>query len=311
MNISAYLDKLRWESLVSNLCFSQCPEAVRLFYVNLRRGPGSDPSFFTTLVYDYEIKVTPDLLASVLDIPHASIRAGTGSEFHHFGFRFDQALGSLVHDIGRWFPSQLAAGRLPDDLKVLFFFLTRWFLPRDLAGADIIHSPDLWVLFNARAVHRISYASLMFQHMIKFGTEYYGGPLPFGPQISRFLYRLGIDLRDKVIVCDVLDNLRPQHVLERVDALVGPRKPVTGSGGVQSQQQLAASALVNAAAATYKQKAGAQSGPKRRLMIEQDLMLPKFVYESHQISDPISPDSNSGDENDRVSSYASPPNYPF
>ncbi|CAL1377084.1 unnamed protein product [Linum trigynum] len=203
MNISAYLDKLGWVSLVSNMRFSQCPEAVRLFYVNLRRGPGSDPSFFTTLVYDYEIKVTPDLLASVLDIPHAGIRAGTDSEFHHFGFRFDQELVSLVHDIGRWFPSQLAARRLPDDLKVLFFFLTRWFLPRDLAGADIIHSPDLWVLFNARAGRRISYASLMFQHMIKFGTEYYGGPLPFGPQIPRFLYHLGIDLRDKVIVCDV------------------------------------------------------------------------------------------------------------
>ncbi|CAL1411903.1 unnamed protein product [Linum trigynum] len=138
----------------------------------------------------------------------------------------------------------------------------------------------------------------MFQHMMKFGIEYYGGPLPFDPQITRLLYRLGIDLR-------------PQHVLERVDALVGPRKPVTGSGGVNSQQQLASSALDNAAAATYKQEVGARSGPKRRLMIEKDLMLPKFIYESNQTSDPISPDSNSGDEDDRVSSYASPPNYPF
>ncbi|CAL1379448.1 unnamed protein product [Linum trigynum] len=97
----------------------------------------------------------------------------------------------------------------------------------------------------------------MFQHMIKFGTEHYGGPLPFGPQITRFLYRLGIDLRDKVFVCDVLDYLHPQHVLERVDALVGPRKPVTGLGGVNSQQQLASSTLVNAEAAAYKQEAGA------------------------------------------------------
>ncbi|CAL1395286.1 unnamed protein product [Linum trigynum] len=310
MNIPAYLHKLGWESLVSDLRFSQCPEAVRLFYVNLRRGPGSDPSFFTTLVYDYEIKVTPEMLASVLEIPHAGIRAGTDSEFQHFGFRFDHALASLTRDIGRWFASPLAAGKLLDDLKVLFFFLTRWFLPRDLA-TDLIHSPDLWVIFNARAGRRISYASLMFQHMIKFGSEYYSGPLAFGPQITRLLYRLEIDLRDKVIVCDVLDDLRPQHVLERVDALVGPRKPITGSGGVASQQQMVSSALVNAAAAAYKQEASAKSGPKRRMLIEKDLMLPKFIYESNQISDPISPDSHSGDEDDRVSSYVSPPNYPF
>ncbi|CAL1388332.1 unnamed protein product [Linum trigynum] len=73
MNIPAYLHMLGWESLVSDLRFSQCPEAVRLFYVNLRRGPGSDSSFFTTLVYDYEIKVTPDLLASMLEIPHVGV----------------------------------------------------------------------------------------------------------------------------------------------------------------------------------------------------------------------------------------------
>ncbi|CAL1377857.1 unnamed protein product [Linum trigynum] len=61
---------------------SQCPETVRLFYVNLRCGPGSDPDSFTTLVYDYEIKVTPGLLASVLDLPHNGIQAGTDREFY-------------------------------------------------------------------------------------------------------------------------------------------------------------------------------------------------------------------------------------
>ncbi|CAL1393161.1 unnamed protein product [Linum trigynum] len=40
MNIPAYLKNIVWESLVTNLRFSQCPEAVRLFYVNLRCGPG-------------------------------------------------------------------------------------------------------------------------------------------------------------------------------------------------------------------------------------------------------------------------------
>ncbi|CAL1368843.1 unnamed protein product [Linum trigynum] len=310
MNILAYLKNIGWESLVTNMRFSQCPEAVRLFYVNLRCGPGSNPDSFTTLVYDYEIKVTPGLLASVLDLPHNGIQAGTDREFYQSGFRFDHALESLARDIGRWFPFKLDAGKFPDDLKVLFFFLTRWFLPRDLGNTDLIHSPDLWILFNARAGRRISYSSLMFQHMIKFGRDYYGGPLPFGPQITRFLYRLGIGLRDKVIVCDVLDDLRPQHVIVRLDALVGSRKPVTSSGGVNSHQQIASSALVNTAAPACKQDATTKSGPKRKLMLEKDLMLPNFVYESNQINDPITPDSDSGDE-DRVSGYASPPSYPF
>ncbi|CAL1388353.1 unnamed protein product [Linum trigynum] len=268
------------------------------------------PAYLKNLGWDSLIKVTPELLASVLELPHGGIQAGTDREFYQSGFRFDHALESLVRDIGRWFPSKLAAGRLPDDLKVVFFFLARWFLPRDLTNTNLLHSPDLWVLFNASAGCRISYASLMFQHMINFGREYYSGPLPFGPQITHFIYRLGIDLRDKVIVCDVVDDLRPQHVLARLDALVGPRKPVTSLGGVNSHQQIATSALVNVAAAAFKQDATTKSGPKRKLMLETDLMLPKFVYESNQISDLITLDSDSSDE-DRVLGYASPPNYPF
>ncbi|CAL1380213.1 unnamed protein product [Linum trigynum] len=200
MNIPAYLHRLGWESLVENLRFSQCPEAVRLFYVNFRCGPGSDPSFFTTLVYDYEIKVTPDILASILHLPHSGYQAGTDREFFNFGFRFDEVLRSLAHDIGRWFPSQLAAG-------------SHW-----LRGSA--QQP-------AQSV-----------------------------SIGCFL-----------ITC-------------------------------------------NAAAAAFKQDATSRCGPKRRLLLEQDLMLPKFVYETNQISDPISPDTNSDDE-DRVSRYASPPKYPF
>ncbi|CAL1412313.1 unnamed protein product [Linum trigynum] len=312
IDIPVYLRRLGWSSLVENLRFSQCPEAVRLFYVNLRCGPGSDPSYFTTLVYDYEIKVTPDLLASLLGLPHDGLKAGSDRDFYHFGFRFDETLQSLAHDIGRWFPSQLSVGRMPDDLKVLHFFLTRCFLPRDLSSTELLHSTDLWVLYNARAGRRISFASLMFCHMIRFGNEYYSGPLPFGPQITRLISRLGIDLRDKVVVCDILDDLRPQHVLARLDALVGPRKPVTGSGGVSNQptEHATATALVDAAAATFKQAAHSMCGPKRRKWLEKDLLLPRFVYESNQINDPISSDSESDDE-DRISTYASPPKYPF
>ncbi|CAL1393849.1 unnamed protein product [Linum trigynum] len=222
--------QLQSPTLVKNQSFRNvatysrlCSEAVRLFYVNLRHGPGSDRSFFTTLVVDYEIKVSPDLLVSVLDLPHSGHQAGTNRDFYNLGFCFDEVLESLAYDIGRWFPSQISAGRLPDNLK----------------------------------------------HMIKSGIEYYGGPLTFGPQITQLLYRLE---------------------------------------GV-SNPELATS-LVNAAVAAFKQEASSRSGSKRKMMLEKDLMLPKYVYESNQISDLISPDSDFGDE-DNISSYASPHSYPF
>ncbi|CAL1380931.1 unnamed protein product [Linum trigynum] len=207
MNIPSLLDGLGWSSLVENMHFSHCPEVVRLFYVNLKYGPGYDLSFFTAYVLNYEITVTPTLLAAMLNCPHSRLKA------HTYGV-----------------------------------------LPRDLSNTDILHSSDLWIISSAKASRSITYASLMFHHMIKFGLEYFSGPLPFGPQITKLLYRLDIDLRDKVIVCNVLDDLCPQHVLAKLDALFGARKLVTGSGGVMIslksyQSERLVDALVDAAMA--------------------------------------------------------------
>ncbi|CAL1396669.1 unnamed protein product [Linum trigynum] len=232
MNIPSLLHGIGWESLVENMRFSYCPEAVRLFYVNIQKGPGTVPTFFTTMVFNFEIKATPELLATTLDLPHTGLRASTDSEFGALGFDLLDSLKSVTCDIGQYFPSRLAAGRLPDDLKVLHFFLTRSFLPRDLSSTDVLHTSDLWVLSHARAGTAISYASLMFHHMIRFGMEYFEGPLPFGPQITRLLSFLRIELHDKLHQCKVLDDIRPQHVLAKLDALVKPRKPLTGSRGV-------------------------------------------------------------------------------
>ncbi|CAL1360709.1 unnamed protein product [Linum trigynum] len=118
--------------------FSYCPEAVRLFYVNLVPGPGCDLAFFTKTVFNYDITVTPALLANLLNLPHTGLRAGTYGEFAARGFRFDAALARYTRDIGEFFPSPLAAGRLPDDLKVLYFFITRCFLLRDLSCTDLL-----------------------------------------------------------------------------------------------------------------------------------------------------------------------------
>ncbi|CAL1354872.1 unnamed protein product [Linum trigynum] len=320
LNVSSLIDNLGWGSLTEDMRFSFCPEVVRLFYVNLVPGPGCDPAFFTTTVFNYDITVTPALLANLLDLPHTGLRAGTDGEFISRGFRFDIVLDRYTRDIGDFYPSPLAAGRLPDDLKVLHFFITRLFLPRDLSASDILHSADLWILSNAKEGRLISYASLMFSHLIKFGIEYYSGPLPFGPQITNLLHKVGIDLRDKVMRCNVLDDLRPQHVLAKLNAEVGPRKPIIGSGGVITSPAAYASgkfvdSLVDAAVTVIKQGAtgsGKQSTALKRLR-EQDLMWPKFVYEAGAVNDSFSSDSESeeSEEGDRISEYESPPEYPF
>ncbi|CAL1400673.1 unnamed protein product [Linum trigynum] len=119
MNIPALLQGLGWSSLVENMWFSYCQEAVCMFYVNIKRGPGPDPAFFTTVVFNYEITVTHELLATTLDLPHSGLRARINSEFGELGFDFDAALESHTRDIAQFFPSCLTSGRLPYDLKAL------------------------------------------------------------------------------------------------------------------------------------------------------------------------------------------------
>ncbi|CAL1371638.1 unnamed protein product [Linum trigynum] len=267
MDIPSLLDGLGWSSLVNNMRFSHCPDAVRLFFVNLKCGPGCDPSFFTTYVFNYEITVTPTLLAALLNCPHSGLQAGTYSEFAAHGFDLLGSLSQHTRDIRQLFPSPLAASRLPDDLK--------------------------------------------------FGLEYFDGPLPFGHKITKLLYLLSIDMCDKVTTCNVLDDLRPQHVLAKLDALVGPRKPVTGSGGVMIspetyQSESLAGALVDAVVSVIKRETSGsrKQTATRKLLRQQDLMWPKFVYESGAVNDPMSSNSEP-DEEDDISEYESPPKYQF
>ncbi|CAL1379248.1 unnamed protein product [Linum trigynum] len=211
---------------------------------------------------------------------------------------------------------------------VLHFFITRSFLPRDLSSTDILNTSDLWILSHARAGNQLNYASLMFHHMICFGMEYFGGPLPFGPQITRLLCYLHIDLHDKLHQCNVLDDLHPQHVLAKLDALVGPRKPITGSGGVNTGPAPYAftgpasyaswklvGALVDSAVTVIKRESSGEreQSTKLKQLRQEDLMWPKFVYESGSINDPMSSDSKSNESSDDegVSEYESPPEYPF
>ncbi|CAL1383595.1 unnamed protein product [Linum trigynum] len=260
----------------------------RQLYVNLRRRRGADSHSFTTLVHDHEVTVTPDLLAFFLALPH----------------------------------SGLQAGRLPDDLTVFHFFITRCFLPRDISSVTILHTTDLWIMSNSRARQPISYASLVFAHMISFGNCSYSGPIPFGPLITRYLYRLGIDLRDKVAICNIHDDLRPNHVLNRLDADVGSRKLISGSGGVAASVFSANDAtsglvagLTQAVVTTVEneikrgKEAGSASTTKLQVCKESlELLETDEAMPAPDNFDPISSDSGSEDD---ISDYESPPNYPF
>ncbi|CAL1401686.1 unnamed protein product [Linum trigynum] len=179
-------------------------EAVRMFYAILKQGPGSSPSSFTTVVYNHEILVTPSLLAATLDLPYQGSSADTNDDFVELVFDFGSALESLTHDIGRYFPNMLSAGHLADLFKIMA---------------------------NARDGVCLNFSLLMFAHMTKYGDENYSSPLPFGPRITCLLYTVGIDLTDKLIISDVRDDLRAQHIFAHVDAFIGRQKPVIRSGG--------------------------------------------------------------------------------
>ncbi|CAL1406939.1 unnamed protein product [Linum trigynum] len=335
MDLPSMLAGLGWSSLVEDQRFSFYPEAVRMFYVSIKRGPGPEPSFFTIVVYNHKIKVSPDLLASVLSLPHSGLQAGFDGEFHDLGFDFMTSLSLFTEDTRRFFSHHLDVGRLPDDLKVFHWFITRCWLPRDLRSSAVLHPTDLWIMTHARACQPISFASLVFRHMLRFGDGNYSGNLPFRPLITRLLYRLQFDLRDKVTICNIHEDLRPNHILNRLDPDVGRRKLVTCSGGgaggflpagpdaslelVPALLKAAISAIDGEVLKT-KVAEPSQDGLTRAslglLLCKERLELmqaPQGDLEDEaepapEDFDPMSSDSGSDDD---ISDYDSPPNYPF
>ncbi|CAL1387259.1 unnamed protein product [Linum trigynum] len=289
MDISALIRNLGWESLFEDQRFTYCPEAVRLFYVNLKR------------------------------LPHNGLKAGDDGQFHDYNFDYHHVHNSLVHDIGRYFPNRLDVGRLPDDLRVLHFFITRILLPRSLSSATLLHTTDLWILHHARSGQAISYASLVFCHLVKYGDDNYDGWLPLAPLITQLLRKLGVDLRDKVTLCNVHDDLKAQHVLACLDARVGPRKPVTGSGG---EVAALVKALVSAAEVVVDHELTGFSSEnlkgKRKIPVT---TLTSLSTRLELLRDGGGASSSSIREEDEdveeteefgdISDYDSPPHYPF
>ncbi|CAL1405354.1 unnamed protein product [Linum trigynum] len=121
LDISGLIHNLGWDSLFENRRFGQCPEAIRMFYASLKRGPGPSPSSFTIVVYHHEILVTPSLLAEILGLPSQGSSAATNDDFAEILFYYGSALETLTLDIDRYFSNRLSSGRLADLFKVMHF----------------------------------------------------------------------------------------------------------------------------------------------------------------------------------------------
>ncbi|CAL1403090.1 unnamed protein product [Linum trigynum] len=203
LRVNGYVNDLGWSSLLKNQLLDQCPKAVRMFYASMQCGPGRNPMYFTSTVYNFSVKVTANVLANLLHLPHDGYTAGTTEEFDSYGFHPIDTMSYLARDYGKYKSSMFSVERLPDDLKALQFYITRMFLPRDAETTTSLEETDLWIQFNAMTGCQINYASLMFNHMIKYREDDCSGKLPFGPQITTLLELVGVDRRDKMTKWEV------------------------------------------------------------------------------------------------------------
>ncbi|CAL1408271.1 unnamed protein product [Linum trigynum] len=232
MDIPRLINDVGWSDLPLDQCYSFRPEAVRMFYANMRPCFNTDPPTFTTTVYNYLLTISVDLLSYLLGYPIQGAEVVDEVDFAAVDFNENEAMHLYARDIGAYHPTRFDARRLPDDLKILHFYITRVFLPRS-HGLTRIYPMDMWILASAKENRCISYPHLMMGHMMQYCDDYYHDELPFAPQITLLMRSLGLDLRFKVARVDLDDSLRAQFVLRKVHALVGRRRPrVNASGGV-------------------------------------------------------------------------------
>ncbi|CAI0552848.1 unnamed protein product [Linum tenue] len=230
MDVPRLINTIGWGDILPNRNFGFRPEAVRMFYSNMKPCLHISPSCFTTIVYNYLITINVELLSLLLGIPITGAEVMNELDFHSVDFNEGDALRLYTRDTGCYYPSEFHSGRLPDDLKVLHFYITRCFLPRSF-GLNTIYPSDLWILASAKENRVISYPHLMFDHMLNYHADNYNAELPFAPQITQILLALGIDLRFLMARVDMLGSLRAQFVLRKVDASVGRRGPLVNVPG--------------------------------------------------------------------------------
>ncbi|CAN1216830.1 hypothetical protein LINPERPRIM_LOCUS785 [Linum perenne] len=194
------------------------PDAVFQFYANLKVDGTLPAGCFSTYVDGYLLFITPDLLCQVLEVPIQGINLSSKDEFPVFKFEPISAVQTLTNNpTSDRFPEDrpLNTFQLPVHLRVLHFLITRVFFPR-MTHREVITALDNWILHHAENRVPVSYAHLMFTHMVRAATDFSRGNLPFASFISTLLLGIGLSFQHMYTEENFFVQLRAQHVLHHI-----------------------------------------------------------------------------------------------
>ncbi|CAN1160504.1 hypothetical protein LINPERPRIM_LOCUS37606 [Linum perenne] len=127
---------------------------------------------------------------------------------------FAEAMNALSG--GSW-NSQSTANmwQLPDRYKLLHFAIIHVLFPKS-TFQTVVCPMDAWILHNVVARNPLSYAYLMFSHMVDIDTDFALGDLPYGVLITTLLQRLGLSVHHKYTRGAHVRQMRAQHVLRDI-----------------------------------------------------------------------------------------------
>ncbi|CAN1157764.1 hypothetical protein LINPERHAP2_LOCUS21739 [Linum perenne] len=233
MNVYEPLFSLGWSNLLPS-CTPVCfPDPVRMFYANIRV-TYVFPLELETQVLGHFIRLTPQLLSRVYGgclyghIIHNEV------ELAQTGFSIDMALSQL-HIFAPPSVRPIPIRYLNTRYRVLFFYITRHFLPRTHNLTNLLPL-DIWILYNAFITkHPISLPHLQLQVLHDAASVSYTGALPLGSFVTSLLQMLNVDLQISTQEPQVY-LIRPQHILRKLDAYEAHRvKSDISKGGEQDK----------------------------------------------------------------------------
>ncbi|CAN1146899.1 hypothetical protein LINPERHAP2_LOCUS15545 [Linum perenne] len=182
LNLDSLIDALGWSHVITEQPTKIYPDVVYQFYANLKlEGPLSARKL-STYVDGHIIIVTPLLLAQVLGLPLYGDSISTSDKFYLANFNPCVTLSQWT---GETYSNQAfsTGSKLPDNLKVFHFFLTRILLPRS-HGQFFVTPMDTWIMHSAVTGRHLNFCSLMFATMVTFGNPAVKHDLPFDGFIS-------------------------------------------------------------------------------------------------------------------------------
>ncbi|CAN0917253.1 hypothetical protein LINGRAHAP2_LOCUS30177 [Linum grandiflorum] len=226
-----YILSLGWSSFLHYILNTFCRTAVQKFYYNLAV-ISVQPLQAQTVVDGRVILFNPGVISQLAVIPIEGIPYYSELEIRSQGFDFEATSAALCSSpLDRL--THFNISFLPEDLRVLHWFITRIFIPRSFAW-DTVTPIDVWVLHNAFYGQPLSLPHLLFSALLDVGASFYPGSLPFAPQLTLLMHTAGIDLSDNILK-HVVYHLNPQHTLCRVHCAAAPVNPPPVVGGKKNK----------------------------------------------------------------------------